>query len=248
MEGKIFKNKKDKVVTLSDWHVPFHDTKVIELELSFCKEEQPKIIVLHELHDFYMVSKYDKDPSRQDSLQKEIDVVDKYLGRLRAYCPNSRIIMLDSNHLDRLRKYLWGKAPELHSLRELHIERLLGLEKHNIEFKDHFVYKKVLFKHGNIVRKFSGYSARGEFEKEGMSGVSGHTHRLGVYFHRLRGGSYVWIESGCACKLDAEYIEGIANWQHGFSIVAFDKKRRHFYPTVVPIINYRLDWGDKTFK
>lgn len=244
---KFTKNKKDKVISLNDWHVPYHDPRVIELQLAFCKEEQPKIIVLHELHDFYAVSKYDKDPSRSIHLQDEIDTVNQYLKRLREYCPRSRLILINSNHLDRLRRYLWSRAPELNDLRALKIEKLLELDKLKIEFKEHFTYKKVLFKHGNVVRKFSSYSAKGEFEKEGVSGCSGHTHRLGVYFHRVRGGDYVWLEAGCACKLDAEYVEGITNWQHGFAVFGFDKKGNHFYPTVVPIINYRLDWGDKTF-
>lgn len=247
MGVKVKKNKKEKVVSLTDWHSPFMDDRVVNLHLAFCKEEQPEIIILHELHDFYAVSKYDKDPSRLHNLQDEIDIVNGYLRKLREYCPNSRMILLNSNHLDRLRKYLWSRAPELHSLRALKLEKLLELDKLKIEFREYFYYKKVLFKHGNVVRKFSGYSARGEFEKEGTSGVSGHTHRLSTYFHRSRGGTYVWVESGCACKLDAEYIEGIANWQHGFSVISFDEKGNHFHPIVVPIVNYRFDWGSKTF-
>ena len=244
----VFKNTKDKVVTLSDWHVPFEDHVVVEIELQFCKHEQPPIIILHELHDFYEVSRFDKDPARKDDLQDEIDEVNVYLARLREYCPKTCFILLKSNHTERLRKYLWRKAPELNSLRSLKLEKLLELDKFKIEYKDSFTYKGVLFKHGDIVRKFSSYTARGEFEREGMSGVSGHTHRLGVYFTRMRGGSYVWIESGCGCKLSADYIEGIANWQNGFSIIAFDRKKHHFYPTVVPIIDHRADWGNLTFE
>lgn len=244
----VFKNAKDKVVSLTDWHVPFEDKVVVEIELQFCKHEQPTIIILHELHDFYEVSRFDKDPSRKDSLQDEIDQVNGYLARLREYCPKARIILLKSNHTDRLKKYLWRQAPGLSSLRALSLKKLLELDKFNIEFKEAFTMKSVLFKHGDIIRKFSSYTARGEFDKEGMSGASGHTHRLGVYFTRLRGGSYVWVESGCGCKLNAEYIDGIANWQNGFSIIAFDKKGRHFYPTVVPIIDHRADWGNITFK
>lgn len=241
------KNHKDKVISLNDWHVPFHDPRVVELQLAFCREEQPKIIILHELHDFYDVSRYDKDPSRKENLQDELDMVENYIRRLREYCPRSRIVFITSNHLDRLKKYLWSKAPALHSLRALNIKSLLNLDKYRVEFKTTFIYKKVLFKHGEIVRRYSSYTARAEFEKEGMSGNSGHTHRLGVYFHRLRGGSYVWVESGCACDLNPEYIEGIANWQHGFSVFGFDRKGNHFYPTVVPIIDYRIDWGSKTY-
>jgi hypothetical protein len=240
-------NKKDKVISLTDWHVPFEDKRIVELELQFCKEEQPKIIILHELHDFYDLSKFDKNPDRQGKLQEELDRVNLYLDDLREYCPKARIILLNSNHLDRLKRYLWRVAKELHGLRSLSLEKLLELKDRKIEYMEEFIYNGVIFKHGDIVRKFSSYTAKGEFEREGMSGCSGHSHRLGVYFHRVRGGEYVWIESGCGCDLDAEYIDGIANWQHGFSVFGFDKGGKHFYPTVVPIIDYRIDWGDKTY-
>ncbi len=243
----VFKNTKDKVVSLTDWHVPFEDPTVVEIELQFCKHEQPPIIILHELHDFYEVSSFDKNPARKNDLQDEIDEVNVYLKRLREYCPKSRIILLESNHTDRLRRFLWKKAPELNSLRSLQLEKLLELDKFNIEYKENFTYKKVLFKHGEKIRKFSSYTAHAEQDREGVSGVSGHTHRLGVYFTTRRGGSYVWIESGCGCKLKPEYVPGVPDWQNGFSIIAFDKKGHHFYPTVVPIIDHRADWGNITF-
>jgi len=98
-----------------------------------------------------------------------------------------------------------------------------------------------------VVRKFSSYSARGEFEKEGMSGSSGHTHRLGMYFHRNRGGEYVWVETGCGCNLNAEYIDGIANWQSGFAVFTFEKDGYYFYPQVVPIVHHKFMWGGKMY-
>jgi len=246
MKVSVSKNKKEKVVVLSDWHVPFEDKKIIELELAFCKEEQPDIIIFHELHDFYPISSFEKNPERLDDLQREIDLVNVYLERFRKACPKSRFILLDSNHLDRLRKFIWKMAPAFNGVRALKIQNLLELSKFKVEFKKEFMYHSVLFKHGNIVRKFSSYTAKGEWEKEGTSGCSGHTHRLGIFFHTDRSGSHVWVETGCGCQLDAEYINGIANWQHGFAVFGFDKSG-HFYPTVVPIVNYRIDWGNKTF-
>src|ERR1035437_2451639 len=240
-------HKKERVVVLTDWHVPFEDSAVLELELAFCRDEQPKIIVFYELHDFYAVSKYDKDPNRKFDLQDEIDTVNRWMHRFRVACPKSRFILLDSNHLNRLKRFLWAEAPALESLRALKLPKLLELERFGIEFKETFVYKKVLFKHGNIVRKYSSYSARSEFEKEGMSGSSGHTHRLGMYFHRLRGGEYVWVETGCGCDLNAEYIEGIANWQHGFAVFTFEADGSYFYPQVIPIVHRKFMWGHKMY-
>lgn len=241
------RNKKIKLVVLSDWHVPFEDKQVVKLELEYCKVEQPDIIVMHELHDFYAVSKFSKDPARKFNLQDEIDQVNVYMKKMRELCPNARLILLKSNHLDRLRKYIWNVAPELSGLRCMKINELLELKKYGIEYKDSFSFKKVLFKHGDIVRKFSCYTSKGEFDREGCSGSSGHTHRLGIYFIRLRGGEYVWVETGCACKRDPHYIDGITNWQHGFAVFGFDRNSNRFYPAIVPIINGRFDWGDTTF-
>jgi hypothetical protein len=240
-------HKKEKVVVLSDWHVPHHSSEVIELELVFCKEQQPDIVVFHELHDFYAISKYDKDPKRTEDLQLEIDIVNRYMQRFREACPKTRFILLNSNHLDRLRRYLWNVAPGLNSLRALEIEQLLELKKYKIEFMETFTHKNFLFKHGNVVRRYSSYSAKGEFEKEGMSGCSGHTHRLGMYFHRVRGGEYVWMESGCGCELDPEYISGISNWQHGFLVIEFEREGNYFYPHLVPIVHNKFMWGEKMY-
>ena len=241
------KQNKIKVVSLTDWHVPYEDPKVVNLMIEWCRSEQPEIIVMHELHDFYLLSRFEKNPERQFTLQDEIDKVNEYMAKLRKACPKARLILLNSNHLDRLRKYIWREADGLAGLRALNIEGLLELKKFNIEFKEFFVFKDVLFKHGDIVRKFSSYTAKGENEREQTSGCSGHTHRLGMYFHTTRGGAQVWCETGCGCLLTPEYIKGIPNWQNGFAVFCFEEKGRHYYPTVVPIINHQIFWGNKTF-
>ena len=239
--------KRIRVVCLTDWHVPYEDPKVIELMIDWCRSEQPEIIVMHELHDFYELSKFDKDPERELDLQDEIDRVNGYMRQLRKACPKSRLILVNSNHLNRLKKFLWREAPALNSLRALKLDKLLELSTYQIEYKKYFEFKGVLFKHGDLVRKFSSYTAKGEFEKENVSGSSGHTHRLGMYFHTVRGGAHVWVECGCGCKLNPEYIDGVPNWQNGFAVFTFEQKGRHFYPAVVPIINHQIFWGGKTF-
>jgi len=233
---------KERVVSLTDWHVPFHDVTALNLALDFCEYVQPQIIVIHEAHDFYALSSFDKDPKRLSNLQEEIDTVTMYLGLLRRYCPKARIILLNSNHLDRLRRYLWKQAPALSSLRSLEIENLLELKQHKIEYMEDFEYKGVLYKHGDVVRKFSGYTGKAEFEREGMSGVTGHTHRLCAYYSTKRSGKYVWVESGCLCDLNPEYIKGVANWQTGFSMVTYEKT--HYYAEAIPVVGGKIVWGN----
>lgn len=238
------KTKPFNIVSLNDLHFPFESDEAVNLAIRFVRMIQPQIIILHEVHDFYALSAYDKDPKRLESLQDEIDEVEKFFYTLRHACPRSRIILLDSNHLDRLRRYLWQKAPVLASLRSLEVENLLCLDEYKIEFMESFEYKGILFKHGDVVRSRAGYTAKAEFDREGMSGVSGHTHRLSCYYDTKRSGNYVWIESGCLCDLNPEYIHGTANWQQGFSMITFpDDKKDFFHAQILPIFNGKLFYG-----
>ncbi len=228
------------IISLTDWHIPFHDKKALSAALDFTEAIQPNILILHELHDFYSLSRFSKDPGRIDSLQSELDEVAGHLDELRHRCPAARIILLKSNHLDRLKHYLWDCAQALSSLRALEITSMLGLDQFDIEYKDCFIHNNFLFKHGNLVSKDSGMTARREFMAEGMSGVSGHTHRLAQIYHRDRTGDYQWIESGCLCDLQPEYEDGrIANWQHGISIVSFDEDSVFAMP--IPICSGRIN-------
>lgn len=238
------------IVTLCDWHVPYHDERALRVAFEFCRQVQPNTIIVHEAHDFYSLSRFDKDPERKLKLQEEIDIVEYYFACLRNICPDSKILLLEANHTTRLQKYLRSRAEELTGLRCLQLEELLGLKKYGIEYMESFIYRGTrdprghfLFKHGDIVRKHSAYTAKCELENEGMSGMSGHTHRLGVHYSRKRGGFYTWIESGCLCELDPGYIKGTANWQHGLGIVTY-KSTGHFIAECVPIIDYELIWGD----
>jgi hypothetical protein len=247
MKAKTIKEVRYDVVSLTDFHVPFEDPIAIELAFRFCEWLQPKVIVLHEVHDFYAISRFDKDPDRKNDLQSEIDEANKYIKNLKKRCPRSRIILLKSNHTERLKKYLWGKAPELNSLRCLKLEELFKLKEIGVEYRECFYFRDVLFKHGSIIRQDSSYTCKAEFTKEGCSGCSGHTHRLGLYFTTKRGGKYVWVESGCLCKVNAEYIDGTANWQQGFAMFSFEDKGKQFIPQIVPIIDKSIMFGNRKF-
>lgn len=237
---------RDIILTLCDVHVPFHDKKAVSVAMDFAKDLVPKTIVMHEWLDWYQISKFDKDPNRINDLQDDIDQTVELFDALRRKCKGSDIIMVKSNHDARLERYKRQNQP-LYNLRNLNIEKLLELEKFNIHYQDDYVFRKVLFKHGNTVRKYSGYTAKNELNNEGISGASGHTHRLGCHYETNRGGKYVWMESGCLCDLKPEYIDGIANWQHGCSVFLFKKNSNHFSATVVPIIDHEILWGAESY-
>lgn len=223
------KNKKESieakittVAVINDIHVPYHNKKAMDNFIKMVGVETPDEIVLNgDLLDFYDLSSFDKDPSRINRLQEELDIFHNMLSEIKDSSPNSKIVLIYGNHEDRLRKFLW-KNPEIQSLRCMDINKLLELDKLGIEgFRKSYWIGDFEFTHGKIVRKHSSYSAKCEFENNNHSGISGHVHRLGSYFKSVKDKIYMWFENGCMCNLNPEYIEGVPNWQNGWSMLYF---------------------------
>lgn len=252
-KASVKRNQKPfKIIKTSDWHAPFQDDKVLNIILQFAIEVQPDIIIFDELHDFFKISKFEKDLRRKENLQDEIDIVNDWLAKFRKALPKARFILLNSNHLARLHKYILNHAPELSCLRQANLHNLpalLELEKNKVEFMPYFVYKNVLYKHGDVVAKNSGQTAVKEFLKEISSGQSGHTHRLSLVFITKRIGEFFWAESGCGC-LNMDYVKDTSgdngDWQRGFLYT-------EYYPdgtvvTPMHIKDHKLHYNGITIK
>lgn len=207
------------VAIASDFHYPFQDDKAVETFLTFIKIKQPRAIVLNgDLLDFYRLSRFSKGEGRNP--KEEIDMVKDLLKKIKEYCPESSIYYPIGNHETRLEKYVYDKAPEIASIVNNFYEILdcksLGiLGCHKVIFNNSFVCK-----HGSFVAQKSGMTAIKEIEKAYMSGASGHVHRLSKYITRKSEKKLVWLETGCMCSLNPEYMLE-PDWQQGFCTVQF---------------------------
>lgn len=237
-----------KTILAQDFHFPFQDLRLIALFLGFVAREEPgQIILPGDILDCYKISRFDKDPNRKLDLQGEIDECYNFLVDLReAAGPDCDIVYLEGNHEQRLRKYLWSKAPELASLNCLTVDGLLELDSLDIKYQESIDIGKFHIYHGSLVRQEAGYTAKAEFIKNGCSGMTGHTHRDAKYTRRNRGGHHVWYENFCMCDLDAEYIDGIANWTQGWSVMTTVGTRQ--YVEQIPVINHRYIWQGEEYK
>ena len=208
-----------KFVVASDYHFPYQDENAVKQLLVFIKDYKPDCVILNgDVLDFYCLSRFDKDPERIGTLQDELNQVSKFLKDLREVCKKkTRIVYVLGNHEDRLRKYIWTHN-ELAGLENLQLEKLIDTKTPNVEVVKRFKLDSLLFTHGSIVRKYSAYSANAELDKYQTSGSSGHTHRLGSYFKSGYSGNREWHESGCMCRLDAQYLDSEPNWQQGFLV------------------------------
>lgn len=211
---------KDGIVAVaSDFHVPFQDKKAVSAFINYCVEVQPDMIVINgDLVDMYMLSRFAKGEGRNP--MAEIEEARDILAELKDKCPESEVYYIIGNHEQRLEKTILAKAPELASLIE-DVFSIFKLEDIGVRgcgtltINDNFV-----FKHGSLLGNKSGLSAIKEMENAYLSGASGHTHRLAKYIARKAGRKFVWLETGCLCSMNPEYML-LPNWQQGFAMIQF---------------------------
>lgn len=235
-------------VLYGDSHFPFQDDRALQVVAQVIRVAQPDVIVhMGDAADTYHLSRFDKNPKRIHGLQAEIDAVRAHLAAFRLLAPKARYVLLEGNHEDRLRRALWNMPPQAEALMKLDAvtnnltwPKLLGLDELGVEFipygeqSKRQILPRFMVKHGTVVRKLSGYTARAELDKYNKSGASGHTHRLGAFFHRDWNGNHVWVETGCTCKLDPEYAVDV-DWQQGCVVVTFEEQTGAFQVEVVYI-------------
>jgi predicted phosphodiesterase len=166
---------KNKFIVISDIHFPNQDDKAIKCVFNFIKNHPVDTVIMNgDIVDFFDVSSFDKDPQRMFSLQTELDMTENFFKKLRKLLPEAEMYFVKGNHEDRMERYL-QKHSELFTLNALKIPTLLQLEKFNIHYKPKgFKFGSLKIIHGDLVRKFSSYTARGELEKHDSSGISGH--------------------------------------------------------------------------
>jgi len=241
----------EKVLFISDIHAPYHDEKALKILYKFMDWYKPQtIFIIGDLLDCYAVSRFTKDPKGALNFKEEVDSAISILKAIKKHSNNSQIYYIRGNHEARIKKFLWSNAKELSGLQELEVPSILHFKELGIKYveKGMMMYKGVMVKHGSVVRKYAGYTAKAEFEKNGCSGVSGHTHRAAVYMQTNASGDYKWMEIGCLCKLDQEYMEGeTPNWQQGFGIGYFNKNSNRYQLELVNIIDGKAMYAGKEF-
>lgn len=223
-------------VVMNDLQIPFQDKAAVALVLDFVADLKPFGVVLNgDIVDCYALSTFDKDPLTPATLAREIAESSTLLARLAPHTKTR--VWLGGNHEDRLRRFLWAKAPMFAGLGDLEFPALFHLADHGFEWHPygHIIHLgKLAVTHGDIVRRHSGDSARAHYDKYGQSVLVGHTHRLGAYYHSNLAGMHGAWENGCLCSLTPEYAQH-PDWQHGFAVVHVESTGQ-FQVELIPVI------------
>jgi len=237
----------ERHVFMGDLEIPFHDEKLLALFLVFLKHFKPhRLWIIGDFLAWYQVSTWKKDPRLVIDLQRNIDTGNKVLDAL--YKMVDKIEFFGGNHEFRMIQYL-RSHPEVHSLRELQVASLLKLHERGIKYhpwkQAPLKYHSLQIHHGCLVRKHSGWTAKGHWEKFGGNGIVGHCHRMGSYVKRTTDGVWGWWENGCMRSLKADY-GGFFDWIQGWSVAYFTKKDL-FHLEQVPVIKHKFLFQGKLF-
>jgi len=213
-----------KIAFPTDEHFPFQDDCARELAMKIVSDFNPDVrITGSDGVDFYALSKFDKNPKRKKTIEEEVLEWRRGQREWQDAAPNAIAVFILGNHEWRLQRYLWQHL-EIAELSILQIHNFMGFDGLGIVYEsyDHELantevqFDNLLIKHGSLVRAHSGYSARGELEKEfyQVNTLTGHTHRGGVTFANTRNGIVQGVEGFCLCNLQPPYVAN-PNWQQG---------------------------------
>lgn len=243
-----------KIAFPTDEHRPFHNPQAVELAQKLTSDFNPDLLVVgSDGIDFYSISSFDKIPNYpKGGIQEEINSWKLGQREWRDAAPNAVRKFIRGNHEFRLEKFA-RKHPEVYGYESFQIELALGLDQLGIEYdSDEILIENTLkIFHGEIVRKFSGMSAKAELEKErfAISTLSGHTHRGGLHITRTRNGNVRSMEAFCLCNLEPEYFRS-PDWQNGIVFTTAKNGHVAFEPVEFYTTGNRLSaiWRDKEYQ
>lgn len=227
------------IMGVSDIHVPYHDTVLVDAMLELATDLQPHRFVINgDTNDFFSISRYNRALERMDMLQAELDQGKMVREGIRNAVPNAQIEETLGNHEERLLTYPGFNAPALRSLSALKPSKLLGLDDLEIRHwptNGFRLREDFLVEHGAQIRSQAGSTARARLDQTLISGVIGHTHRQASF---MRSGyrKLAWYEQGCLCMLNPDYVKDEANWQQGFWIGLFSTKTNNWNVQLVPAV------------
>lgn len=255
-------NKRERYMIISDVHVPDYDIRIFNLILKFIAHYQPDYLdILGDFINFTKISKFDQDPYYKTDLADEIKesqgVLKQLVDTAKKANKDVQITYFEGNHEARIQKYLSKNAAQLADLTTdgeyiISVPHLLELKKLGVKWSPQeriVIRHNTIFTHGVNTRIKSGFAAHANIDKFGLSGFSGHSHKLCLVTRTQSGNTKFWIESGCVCNLTPTPVYAIhPDWTQGFSIADYSFDTHQFYPQIIPIINHSFEYGGKIFK
>lgn len=210
---------------LYDVHLPYHDSKALNLAVEKLYHDNVDAIVLAgDLIDCYQLSDFEKDPRNRD-FKYEIDTARALFKELRTRFPKARLVYIEGNHEQRFDRYIRKNAPVLLGLPMTTLPEVLGLREFGVEYvgnKRVTHLGKLNVVHGHEFGKsvFSPVNpARGFYMRAKANVIGGHHHQTSEHAENDITGSITCAWSvGCLSDLHPQYMP-LNKWNLGFAVV-----------------------------
>lgn len=245
-----------KFLCWPDTHFPYGDPRAINLGLQVVRHYQPDVVFLMgDMLDCTGFGSYKyrlTDP--KSFLVNELNDWYEFADRLRAIVPKAELVYIEGNHEQRVERWV-GQHPQLTDLPAMNLDILLKLGEYGFANNGQMVQEsylaneEVVFTHGiHTGSNKAGFAARFEMARYGISGFTGHTHRLAQYFERSKRTLRTWFECGHMQQWRPHYLKSFPNWQQGLAIGEAARDGNDFYGEAVPFrTTYKCRVGGKEF-
>lgn len=217
-----------------------HDPTTMRVVEQFMLDYKPTHIhYLGDFVDFFAISRFCKAKPDPDEVGASLGAVRRLIRQHRLAHPSAVMAYYLGNHEFRWQNYIEINAEALSGVVDTSYNHIfdaehVGLQMHRYKVRVPIIPGVLEITHGDKVRSRSGYTAHAMLER-GVSGVSGHTHRLGAVYKTTRAGMSMWVENGCLCNTSPAYIDD-PDWQQGLTVMYVDRVAGRFHMDLIPII------------
>lgn len=242
-------NDTEKVLVLSDLHIPFHKDEEI---LNIVKEHSNVnlIILAGDILDCFSVSSFPKE--MHIPLYEELKIASSFLKKIDRLTPNTKKILFRGNHEFRFKRYLAKFQSEFSPLVS---DDILEILKNGFTYRDYknrkrvveplsdnftiidswyYIYKDLILAHPTNFSKIpmrTCVSTYDYFKNQGIDFNAlaiGHTHKAGSLIH----GGTLLCELGCLCEQMDYANNGNVNYTpqtNGYGVFVFHKGKVDIY-------------------
>jgi len=193
---------------------------------------KPNLVVfIGDFGDMWSVSDHSKDPARKLLLADEVAAVNAELDKVQEIV-DGNAVFIEGNHEDRLRRFLWDKAPKLFGTTD--VTKLYRTKERgwkHISYRELHAIQNVAYTHD--LGRSGVNAARQSLLDLGGNLVFGHTHRGAVaYQGEVKGSAHFALNVGWLGDVnEIDYMHrarALRDWQQGFGTVIHDGPKRAF--------------------
>lgn len=234
-------NPDNKIFISSDYHVPFHDRKVLDIQEKVCEDYKPDVFVnAGDFMDGDSLNHHmmDKGHPVQACILKEFALGHHILKRMSTWAPKSYVI--HGNH-ERFYDDFTNKYPQLSNLLNFKVlSNVDDLGYECVDLKDVLKIGSLHIIHGDLFMYGQGGSKQEKASRTfGGDVIMGHVHYPAKRFNGY--------SIGLTGQLDQDYNEvNASNWVHGFGMVNQYKGVNFIFP--VSILNHKLLLNDTLYE